>query len=345
MFRPPTLFIVGAGASCELKLPAGDALKTIIATKLNFEFEDFRGVTRGDRELWPALLLAAGAQKVKPEVSHRAARRIVESMPMAISIDTFLDHHRHDAAIVAAGKIAIVKSIADAEAVSALRPDNDRKPTPDFGPLEQTWYGRLFKLLTDGANSPELLDVIFDRVAFITFNYDRCIEHYLFQALRTYFDMVEDDAARLMGKLKIIHVYGSIAPLPWQGGSQTHRFGANLAGPQLFEASSRIRIFTEQLKDEALLKKIRREVSRAHRVIFLGCSYYQQNLQLLEADSSNSEVREIFGTTYGLSNSRSAAVNSHMLSSYRTKGSQPTVHLMSATAADLFEEYGHSFVW
>lgn len=328
-----------------MKLPAGDQLKADIASKLRFEFEDFRGVVRGDRELWQAMLQAASAQKVKPDVFDRAAKRISASMPMAVSIDTFLDHHRHDPAIVASGKIAIVKSIIDAEAVSALRPRRDRVPGPDFAPLEQTWYGRLFKLLIDGANSPELLDAIFDHVAFITFNYDRCIEHYLFQALRSYFDMLEDEAARLMRKLKIIHVYGSIAPLHWQGGSDSHDFGRTLAGSQLYQASSRIRIFTEQIKDEALLTEIRRELSRAHKVIFLGCSYYQQNLQLLEADSSVCEIREIFGTTYGLSTSRGEEVNVHMLNTYRSKGTHPMVRLMAATAANLFQEYGHKVIW
>jgi hypothetical protein len=59
MFNSQTLFIVGAGASCEVKLPAGIDLKRQIRSKLNFEFEH-EGLyfpTSGDNEIFEALRL------------------------------------------------------------------------------------------------------------------------------------------------------------------------------------------------------------------------------------------------------------------------------------------------
>jgi hypothetical protein len=56
MFKRRTLFIVGAGASCEFDLPPGPGLAKTISEKVNiasdryrsYDGDDDRGITQGD---------------------------------------------------------------------------------------------------------------------------------------------------------------------------------------------------------------------------------------------------------------------------------------------------------
>lgn len=41
VFRPNTLFVLGAGASCEVDMPSGTDLKKQIANDLNLLFDDW----------------------------------------------------------------------------------------------------------------------------------------------------------------------------------------------------------------------------------------------------------------------------------------------------------------
>lgn len=61
MIRRKTVFIVGAGASAEAKLPIGYELKTKIAHMLSFEFEyGMRIGDKGDGKLFDMLRVELG---------------------------------------------------------------------------------------------------------------------------------------------------------------------------------------------------------------------------------------------------------------------------------------------
>lgn len=53
MFKSKVLFIIGAGASCEAKLPSGSELKIKIGEKLNFNFNS--DPPDGDQWIYNAL--------------------------------------------------------------------------------------------------------------------------------------------------------------------------------------------------------------------------------------------------------------------------------------------------
>jgi hypothetical protein len=55
MFKSKTLFVVGAGASCEVGLPTGEKLKGLIAQKVNIAFSDGVKQRSGDHEITEAL--------------------------------------------------------------------------------------------------------------------------------------------------------------------------------------------------------------------------------------------------------------------------------------------------
>jgi hypothetical protein len=51
-------------------------------------------------------------------------------------------------------------------------------------------------LLTEGIRKNDDLDRIFDSVAFVNFNYDRCLEQFLWMALQQFYLITEDKAGR-----------------------------------------------------------------------------------------------------------------------------------------------------
>lgn len=66
MFKKKTVFVVGAGASCEVGLPAGDKLKGIIGNKLNIRFENFSHLASGDPDIVEACRSIAGRGDINP---------------------------------------------------------------------------------------------------------------------------------------------------------------------------------------------------------------------------------------------------------------------------------------
>lgn len=113
--------IVGAGASKELGLPVGSELKQKIASLLDIRF-DFNQQKSGDYQIRSALESAVrqpdGRGDINPHL--HAAWRIRDAMPQAISINNFIDNHQGDEKIELCGKLAIVKSILDAEKSSKI---------------------------------------------------------------------------------------------------------------------------------------------------------------------------------------------------------------------------------
>src|SRR5690349_15528790 len=104
-----TVFILGAGASAEAKLPTGSELKTDIARALNIT-DDFGRPGKGDIKIAQALYSFANTAHPYSGNMERfwnAAQRICRAMPQAISIDSFIDSHSGDEEIELCGKLAI----------------------------------------------------------------------------------------------------------------------------------------------------------------------------------------------------------------------------------------------
>jgi NAD-dependent SIR2 family protein deacetylase len=55
MFERRTVFVVGAGASCELGFPSGGDLKNQIGAKVDIRFHDNMNLSRGDKNIVGAI--------------------------------------------------------------------------------------------------------------------------------------------------------------------------------------------------------------------------------------------------------------------------------------------------
>jgi hypothetical protein len=293
-----TLFIVGAGASSEAGLPIAKGLIDIIANKLDFRMQNGSRLQGfGDDDI---LDIFQQHEKTRQgmQAYFEAAWRVRDGIVYSNSIDTFLDVHREDPRIQLCGKMAIVKSILEAEQKSKLFVDRDGRQYADLEGLRKTWFFDFARHLSDGIRTNEI-NRIFEKVSFVIFNYDRCVEHFMYNALRHHYGLDEADASVVMGTLKVIHPYGDIGRLPWQHKDGfSFGFTANRANMEFM--ASRIKTFTEQIEEQDVLFAIHREVEVADTLVFLGFSYHPENMRLLNL-GEHCKTERIFGTAFGLS--------------------------------------------
>lgn len=314
MFKSKTVFVVGAGASCEAGLPSGEALKTNIARILDIRFNDWGSeLVSGDYKMVETLRQAAreaGDERANINPYLHKAWRIRDVVPAAaISIDNFLDAHRGDAIMELCGKLGIVKSILDAEKQSKLKPRELGESDFTLRDLSGTWYVGFLQMLTEGVRKGNV-ESIFENVSIITFNYDRCIERFLVQALADYYDLAPAASQEVVSKLRIFHPYGQVGALPWQNANGGVAFGSEHGS--LLDLSKQIKTFTEGLDDQEILSGMHDAIGRAEVVVFLGFAFHPLNMELLTPGYSTA-VQRIYATTLGLSDSDEAVIENNIL--------------------------------
>jgi hypothetical protein len=304
--RGKTVFILGAGASFEARLPTGDQLRDKIASLLDMSFE-FGDQKKGDLIIADAIRIQAKRTNDPKRGSTyvQAAQRIKSGMQYAISIDNYLHQHRNDKEAEFCGKLAIVRAILDAEhgSLMYMEPHDPAHKFPQSA-LAPTWFASLWQVLTDGCSVDDL-KARFESIAFVIFNYDRCIEHYLYHALQVFYRLSAGDAKTLLRSLEIRHPYGTVGALPWQAdGVPTIGFGDEPSAPELLALSSLIKTFTESIDPtHSDIVSIRTTVRSAQKLVVLGFGFYDQNMKLLWPDKveSRSNGGSCYATAYRIS--------------------------------------------
>src|SRR5260221_8834278 len=209
-------------------------------------FENFRQEA-GDRVIAEALSRHARAEKTDVLEYIEECLHIAAAMPQAQSIDNYLDAHQGNRKLELCGKLAIAQAILEAENKSKLKIDNANLDKFErFSPqhVQDTWYERFFMLLTESVRRGGLTK-LFDNVSFVIFNYDRCVEHFLYYSLQNYYRLTEQEAAQLLERLTITHPYGAVGRLPWQIDKAGVPFGVHQNDMRLLEIAGQIKTFTE----------------------------------------------------------------------------------------------------
>ncbi|MEQ1589565.1 MAG: hypothetical protein ABL902_04330 [Gallionella sp.] len=352
MFQKKTIVVIGAGASHEAKLPTGDLLKKIIADKFNFKFNYVSYAGGGDEIILNALRLIANKQLTRVNYFDsliEAAIRIRDGMPLAISIDNFIDAHQGDVALEKCGKLAIVKSVLEAEKQSLLFNDEPYKNKHiDFNDLEETWFISFFRLLTENCKASQLQER-FLSIELIIFNYDRCIEHFLYHSLHTYYGLSFQESAKLVQEIKIFHPYGTVGGLPWDSNSK-HKvdFGGSVGADQLIELAEQIKTFSEGTDPiSSDVSTIRKSLSECNLIMFLGFAFHRLNLELIQPEdqsiNGNRNDLKIYGTAYGFSTSDCEIISTELNHIFKCDRLVKSVHLgINLKCAELFKEYWRS---
>lgn len=345
MSEVKTVMIVGAGASREALLPTGAELKDIIAEMLDFTNAADGRIQRGDGMISQTFRQLAhdegSVQRIQQYIS--AAWHIRDALPVALSIDNFLDSHSGNREIEICGKLAIVRAILKAERGSNLWVDDSNIHNKlELIKLKDTWYLSLGQLLFSCRKNE--IEGRLSSVSFIVFNYDRCVEHFIFWGLKIYFGFDDAEAARIAGVTKIYHPYGVAGLLPWQGG-----VAAGVAfGPEAYDLvtlSKQIKTFTEGTdRNSSEIVALRRDLDEAETVVFLGFGFHELNMELISPEKkipTGNEEKAYYATAAGRSKSDCRIVEEQLTNLCSVKSSRVYVR-SDLYCHNLFSEYNLS---
>lgn len=306
MIHRKTVFVVGAGASHELGFPCGVGFREILRKKLDIRFSAGSRSHTGSDELWNALVRTRDRESLARY--RQAAVQISMGLPLGTSIDNFLHTHRDNEKIVWCGKLAIADSIMEAERSCLLRHTSFNDMPAAMQQLAEGWHAQLVRVLVDDLVRELATPAAFNNVAIICFNYDRCIEQFLNNALQLYLLVDEQKAAHLLSGLEIIHPYGVVGDLPWQTSGQGVPFGDEFGSDRLHEVAKGLRTFTESVADPHLGRRIHELIQDADTLAFVGFAYHQQNMDLLFSVDGVSAATRVYGTAQGMSDTDCDAI-------------------------------------
>lgn len=293
-----TVFVVGAGASTEVGLPDGRRLKDSIVRHL--DYGDLGMAFKDNFGIYAALdehVRELQDPKVNIGTFRREADFIRSQLHQARSIDDFIESHRENKKQTICAKLAIATSILEAEEKSnmslALR---DGQYVLDTRTLHDTWYEPFSQHIRGSASKSELKDR-FRLITLIIFNYDRCIEHYLFHAISNYFELSDrKEVVDIIDCLNIYHPYGSVGS-PYSVG-----YGSRALTPsQLLATAEQIKTYTEGVDPKSSdIVAIREKVAETDRLAFLGFAFHDQNIDLI-MPTNHTKNPACFATVRGMS--------------------------------------------
>ena len=333
MLKTKTLIVVGAGASKEFGLPIGVELPKSIAQVLSFDIDAFGEVEGGDADIRNIARRQLGytAREV-----YAASKLIRDGLPLSFSIDNFLDKHHANPPVQALGRLALVHCLLKAESRSALFVGRTQ-PLINFAGLQDNWLNRLFTALQDRVRL-EHIDRIFDELTIITFNYDRCIEHYLHHALQANYGVGEAEAAEVVKRLRLVHVYGALAPLPWQGGRRAISFGQEHV--PLVDLWQNIRTYADEIEDTTTVQSMREWATEVETVFYLGFSYLPQNMTFVTPYIRDG-IHHAYGSAFGMSSFDTSEISKALQKTVVSSMTQD-VNLVGVTAAELLKSYSRA---
>jgi hypothetical protein len=259
--------VIGAGASAPYGLPLGGGLRTNILDR----YRDAAGRT-------PHLMNTTTFVQSYMDLFVNALR-----YSGLQSVDAFLERRPEF--------MEIGKSIMGIELLHAELHER-------LWQAENNWLTYLYGHMI--GNSLE--EFANNKVAFVTFNYDRCIEHFFFVSLKNSFGRPVEETARIAEKVQVVHLHGRLGYLPWQKSESKIEFGDNQIDVR------KMKIVNQEIKvvhEDHTLDGRDADFNQAHimllsarRVYLMGFGFGQRNVQRLKLDVLTPHV--FAGTAYGL---------------------------------------------
>lgn len=341
-----SVYIIGAGASKEVGLPTGFELKSTIANLLDIRFE-----WNNDQKFGDYLIAQALKEHVREPNGRngdinpflKEAWHIRDALNLAISIDNFIDAHRDNESLSLCGKLSIVRAIIEAEQASLLYFKETRQDSNiNFSALENTWLIPFFQSITENCTKEDLRER-FKEITLIIFNYDRCVEHFLFNAIINYYRISREDAAELVALINIYHPYGKVGSLPWQHQENAIEFGKDLNAKTLLSLSDGIKTFTEGTSpDSSDILDIKSKMETVDRLVFIGFAFHKLNMQLIKpiklGERHYTKIR-CYASYYGISVSDMQVIKRQIIGLFKARFE---IEMTPSKCKDFFSEYWRS---
>jgi len=270
MIKQKTVFILGAGASKPYGYPTGEELKKYICNDIIHDSVDF---FRYDR--------------YSPYITK--SNELIQNFTKSTnkSIDLFLTRNPQFEKL---GKFFIAFSIMKSELESK---------SPDQIDNVEDWFSELFDRITDELTEPNSVNnFLNNNFSFITFNYDRSLEHFLFQALtNSYTNTNPKEIAKILLKIPIVHVYGKLVDLPWEN-SKTYLPYKEINYNSVSQLAKNINVIYSNRIDEERIMKAKKLIKDADRIFFLGFGFASENMKILGIPDSLDRNKRIYATAY-----------------------------------------------
>lgn len=261
MLTRPTVLVLGAGASHPFGFPIGMGLSNFIVKGLRPDNTFFQN------------LMATG--QFVPEELLEFRESFFGSG--RYSIDAFLEGKTERQVLL--GKYAIANCLVGFENLQKLNNFEDNWLREFY-----TRLGTTFETFSE------------NKFSIITYNYDRTVEQFFFQCLKSY-GRTNAECRAVMDRIPIIHLHGRLGYLPWQGGA-SRPFNANLDSNVLKICADNIQIIHEPKPDTDEFIQARRLLREADQIVFLGFGYNATNVERLEIQKL--APKRMFGTCMNL---------------------------------------------
>ena len=328
MIAIETVFILGAGASALYGYPTGAGLKDMICDGL--------------RDLIDLLIPRSESIGSSFEEDHKKALEensvaFVEqfcSIPVPL-IDRFLARNPD---IVETGRTLVALCILYSEKNSVFVREIEKEKR------KYDWYSQLFEMLAKNLNRADgYRDFKENKVDFITFNYDRSLEHFLYDQLkknyRATIDLIKNKPTELI-PFKFIHVYGKIDNFPWEDPPGLE-YKSEYSVRDIVKVAQNIKLIHE--RDDEFFDEIKKTIAKAKNIFFLGFGYDEDNLRALGWPEAFNEKKRIFGTAFNVSEDRRTEIRKMIQKGFKIQDLQfnnPFIEPLDCRA--LLEKYTNS---
>lgn len=195
------------------------------------------------------------------------------------SVDAFLEHRTEFLAIGKAATAAVLVGYENPWKV--FRYDN------------QNWLRYLYNNLNTSFE-----EFRSNKLAIVTFNYDRVIEFFFYELLKNTYGKTDDECRSVLEKIPIIHLHGQLGSMPWQS-ELARPFGPERDPTSLRIAAEGIKIVHEDISDgrDKDFERAKGLMKTANQVLFMGFGYNKTNIDRLEVGELE---RSAMGTAVGL---------------------------------------------
>jgi len=264
-----------------------------IKRNCTFERDAFGQVTGGPARIFEhydeVIGRASQPQLDKFYLRLKACTQIASGIESADSIDEYIYRYAHEPIIAEVGKLQITNAISTAENSSSM--NDGFRLSPES--LDETWIWAFTKALISGVRADQV-DEIGQNITIICFNYDRCIEHYLENALtRSFYGLTQLEARAIVERINIIHPYG------WLGSLEEFPFGGTA---NFGKMAGNIITWSESIQDFEIVTKMRKSIREARQIAFLGFGFAAQNMELLNSQPIDTPIYfpNVYSTGFGL---------------------------------------------
>ncbi len=270
MISQPTIFVIGAGAHRPYGFPDGNGLKNSIVEML------LAGPLDNSNEFYDQFL-----EQYEHDLDIANVRQTMVDFRTRLSngghgsIDSFLKHYAKYPGYPEIGKFAVAKSLLPLEFKYDFSQLARRAP-------DQDWLSYLFSHMLKGADGDADEFLARNSATFVTFNYDRTLEHFFYLRFRNTFGLSRDVALEKSKKIQIVHVYGSLGEFAIE---TVLNSGKAIDGPLMRISSESIRLMYDDRKGHTGVDDAQTALRQGDRICFLGFSFDPDNISRLRLDT------------------------------------------------------------